>query len=123
MKKIYFAHSSGFDFKKDLYLPIRCSKLNSQYNFIFPHEHGLGAYSSKEFFKTCDFVFAEVSFASTGTGIELGWANYQNVPIIGFYKVGNKVASSTTLITNKLIEYKDKYDLVDKMQTFLNNIN
>jgi hypothetical protein len=41
MKKIYFAHSSGFDFKKDLYLPIRNSKLNSQYNFIFPHEHGL----------------------------------------------------------------------------------
>jgi hypothetical protein len=45
------------------------------------------------------------------------------VPIIAFYKVGKKVASSTTLITNKLIEYKDKYDLVDKMQTFLNNIN
>ena len=91
--KIYIAHSTKYNFKEDLYAPIRNSELNSNYDFILPHENSDGQFNSKDLFETgCDLLIAEVSLPSIGMGIELGWANMKNIPIICFYKKGSQVS-------------------------------
>ncbi len=69
---IYVAHSREFDFKKDLYEPIRNSELNDLAEVILPHEQSEEPFNIKEGLKTVDYMIAEVSFPSIGLGIELG---------------------------------------------------
>lgn len=81
--KIYVAHSRSFDFKKELYEPIRKNFLNNEHTFILPHEHSEEPFNSKDYLKDeADLVIAEVSEPSTGLGIELGWADAHQVLII-----------------------------------------
>lgn len=119
MKKIYFAHSTSFDFKNELYSPIRNSDLNTKYQFILPHETSDTLFNSKQLIKTFDYVFAEVSYPSTGLGIELGWADSFGIPIIAFYRVENKISSTIAGITELVFEYNDSMDLVLKMKKVL----
>lgn len=121
--KIYVCHSKGFDFKNELYEPLKNSGLNVE--FIFPHENSSESFNSKELFEKhlCDLVLAEVSIPATGQGIELGWANVFNIPIVCFYKTGTIPAGSLRVITDKIIEYSDSNDLINKltMELKLNN--
>ena len=72
--KIYFAHSRSHDFQKEIYDPIRSSHVYKNHEIIFPHENGISI-NSKMTIELCDLLIAEVSFPSTGLGIEIGWAN------------------------------------------------
>ncbi len=110
--RIYIGHSREFDFKKEFYEPLK--KLN--YEFIFPHEHSDEPFNSKEFLKTCDLMIAEVSFPSTGLGIEIGWADFLEIPIIFIYKSGSKISGSLKLMKGKFIEYSDGEDLKRKLK-------
>lgn len=112
--KIFVPHSSNFDFKNELYLPIRNSVLNRQHTFILPQEHGKEQIT-KDVIKNCDLVLAEVSYPSTGQGIELGWATIFNVPVICIYKEGQTYSSSLNFITNRFISYKNSTDLITKL--------
>src|SRR3989344_4757374 len=98
--KIYFCHSLNFDYKENLYKPVRNSEFNSQNEIIFPYEDGFLAIKTKDLIKTCNAVFAEVSFPSTGLGIELGWADIYAVPIVCLYKTDTKISGSLKFITN-----------------------
>lgn len=122
MPKIYFAHSTSFDFKNELYSPIRKSNLNSKYQFILPHEKSSDQFNSKELIQTFDYVFAEVSYPSTGLGIELGWPNRLDIPIVAFYKSGSKISGSMYSLTKNVIEYKDGVDLIEKMEAYLKKL-
>jgi hypothetical protein len=115
--KIYIAHSTEFDFKKDLYQPIKSSRLNSEHEFIFlPKTYTEASdFVTRDIIKTCDLVIAEVSFPSTGLGIELGWADVFKCPIICIYKKGRKISDSLKVVTDNVIEYTDKKDLIDKV--------
>ena len=67
---IYVSHARKFDFKNELYLPLRQSDLNSQYEIVLPHEHSDSPFSSKEFFRDrCDVLVVEASIGATGVGI------------------------------------------------------
>jgi len=70
---------------------------------------------SKEVIQKVDLLIAEVSYASTGQGIELGWAEAQNIPIICFYKLTSKFSSSLKFVTSDIIEYSDENDFLDKL--------
>jgi hypothetical protein len=73
--KIYVSHSTSFDFKEELYKPIRSSDLNSIHEIILPHEDSNEQFKTLDLFKSggCKLIIAEVSYPSTGQGIELGW--------------------------------------------------
>lgn len=114
--KIYVGHSRDFDFKNDLYEPL--SKI-SGVDFIFPHENSDQPFNSKEALKEVDLMFAEVSFPSTGLGIELGWANLYNKPILAFFKQGEKISGSVKYIATQVVEYSDAEDLISKLRTIL----
>lgn len=116
MKKIYFCHSSEFDYIKELYLPIKGSKLYKENEVILPHD-GVGRVNSKEIIKECDFIIAEVSYQSTGMGIELGWAESFGKEIICIYKAGQKYSKSLCHISKVFLPYKDSDDLLKWMST------
>lgn len=113
--KIYVSHAKSFDFVKELYQPLKDAKLPIE--FIFPHEEGSDPYDSKLLLERhgCDLILAEVSYPATGQGIELGWADAYKMSVICFYKSGTKPAGSLKVITDKIIEYSDENDLVNKL--------
>lgn len=117
--KIYISHSRFFEFKKELYEPIRQSPLNDEHEIIFPHEFSEASFDSRELFKSCDLMIAEVSFASIGLGIELGWANSQNLPIIALHKSTTQISPSVSKVTNNIISYTDSPDLIQKLSVYL----
>ena len=122
MKKIYISHSTSFDFKKELYEPIRKSYLDKEYNFVLPHEDSEKLFNSKEYLRSCDLVIAEVSYPSTGLGIELGWANLYKVPIVCIYKTGFKLSNSLKAVCNSFIEYTNSQDMISKIALSIPNL-
>lgn len=104
MKKIYVIHSRAFDFENELYLPL--SK-QTDFEFIFPHTKESELRDSKHLIRDCDFVLAEISYSSTGSGIEIGRAECAGVPIVAIYKKGSNVFSSIKFLTNEVIEYEN----------------
>lgn len=119
---IYVAHSSKFDYIKKLYEPMKNAKSLSMHNFFFPHDEANRFVKTREIIKNYDLVIAEVSLPATGLGIELGWADYSNTPILCIYEKGAKFSSSLKFITNNFIEYDDSEDLIEKIEKFLNNL-
>ena len=117
--KIYVTHSTSFDFQNELYGPLRKSELNMVHEIVLPHEHSSEQFSSKEFMKECDVVLAEVSYPSTGQGIELGWANTYNVPIVCLNKKGMKVSGALKTVSEVFIEYENTEDMVKKLGQYL----
>jgi nucleoside 2-deoxyribosyltransferase len=83
--KIYVAHSSNFDFKNKLYMPLRASALNSEHEILLPQEGPIEEITL-DMINTCDAVVAEVSMPSLGAGIEIGWADAAGVPVIAMYE-------------------------------------
>ena len=122
MEKIYVVHSSSFDFKQELYVPIRNSKLNTLYEVLLPHENSREPFNSKEEIKNCKVMIAEVSYPSTGLGIELGWADLYEIPIIFTYKEGSKLSSSLKVVSSNFIEYASVEKLFFDIEKVMENI-
>jgi hypothetical protein len=118
-RRIYVGHSGDFDFKNILYRPILESKLNTAYDFTFPHESTSMPFNSRTFLKNCDGMIAEISYPSTGLGIELGWADLYEIPIIALYQKGKQPSKSTKVITSDFISYNDSKELIRKLSSTL----
>lgn len=120
--KIYVCHSSIFNYKKNLYKPIRESTLNKKHEFIFPHETSDTPFKSKDIIPKCDLIISEISYPSTGMGIELGWANKECKRILFVYKKGVEISKSLKEISSDFIEYLDTKDLIKKLELFFNKL-
>lgn len=118
---IYISHSRSFDFKNELYEPIRNSVLSQEHTFILPHENDETPFNTKELFqkKGCDLVIAEVSYPATGQGIELGWAEMLGIPIICIYKDGAKISGSLSVISKKFLMYTDTENMIQDISGVL----
>ncbi len=119
--KIYITHATSFDYRNELYSPLRKSKLNMLHEIILPHENSNQHFPSKELMSTYDLVIAEVSFPSTGQGIELGWADTCNTPIVCFYKSDKNPSSSLKALSNTFIEYTSSEDMIGKLEDYLSS--
>lgn len=117
--KIFVAHSSNFDFNNKLYIPIRNSELNNLHTFLFPQENNKQEIITKDIIKSCDLVIVEISYPSTGAGIEMGWANAFNVPIICIYEKGNKFSSAINYVADEIIEYSHPQDFLSRLSVIL----
>lgn len=111
--KIYVAHASSFDYIKQLYEPLKNSKLGKEHQFIFPHEKNSEPTHSKANILSCDVFFAEVSYPSTGLGIELAWASDAGCKILCFAKQDSKPSSSINLLGSNIFRYSDQDELID----------
>lgn len=113
--KLYLAHSSGYDYKTELYRPLKAA-FASEYEIFFPHDSNADGVKSKDIIPTCDVILAEVSLPSTGQGIELGWADAHNIPIICFYRTGSNLSSALHFISNSVFEYNTSEEMITKLR-------
>lgn len=120
---IYVAHSNKFDYIKKLYEPIKSFEPLSKHNFFFPHDEVNKLVKTKDIIRDYDLVIAEVTLPATGLGIELGWADYSNTPILCIYEKEAQISSSLKFITNNFIEYDNPDDMVSKISDFLNKLS
>ena len=121
--QIYFGHSKDFDYINEYYNPIKENKLLQKEILIFPHKNNTNNYNERAFYTNLDLFIAEVSYCATGLGIELGWANDDNIPIYCFYKKGTKPSSSLKSITNNIIEYNSLEELSSNIEQIVIKLN
>lgn len=117
--KIYCTHATTFDYKNEFYEPLKKSELNQSHELFFPHETDLFI-NSKEIIKSCNLVLAEVSYPSTGMGIELGWADAFNIPIIAAHKNDSDPSKSLGVLTKHILPYDSMSDLTGRLQRVIN---
>lgn len=111
-KKVCFvSHSSSYDFENELYQPLRKVSEGMGYNFLLPHENQGEVVNSKVMIERAEVVLAEVSNASTGQGIELGWAQDRNKKIVCVYKKGSSVSRSLQFVCGEMLEYQGGEEL------------
>ena len=113
--KIYIGHSSNLEYEEELYEPLKNSVLEKVHRMIFPHESTEFSNSKKFLKNDCDLFIAEVSRASTGLGIELGWADQFDVPIICVCYKDAQPSEALKTVTGSIIRYKNKNELVEKL--------
>lgn len=116
---IFVTHSSAYDYEHELYLPLRNSILNHKYSFFLPKEGRFDEVITIDYIKNSEVVLAEVSYPSTGQGIELGWANTLQVPIICIYKKETKYSAALSKLTNRFYFYADSRDMIKKIEIAL----
>lgn len=117
--KIIVIHASSFDYEKEFYAPLKKAVEGTGHELIFPHVWHEQKKSTKEFLKNAGLVIGEVSYPSTGQGIEFGWADMLNVPILFLRKQGAKSSSALKYLRGEFIEYATSEDLAQKVRTYL----
>lgn len=117
--KIFVSHSTGFDYIELLYKPLKEFFNENAIGFILPEEKQS---NSKQAISSCDIFIAEVSYPSTGSGIEIGWADMLNKPIYFIYITGSKPSSALKYVSDKFIEYDDIEDLKVKLKNLLHTL-
>ncbi len=119
--RIYISHSKELDYLDVLYHPLRESQLNTEHEIILPHELHVETTQvvSRDILRVCDLCIAEVSYSATGLGIELGWADAFDCPILCIYKSGSKVSGSLKVITKDFIEYESREDMIERITQYL----
>ncbi len=110
--RIYIGHSKTFDYKNELYLPIRNYDNLREYEIILPHEKSDTSSNTRAFYRNIDLFIVECSYPATGLGIELGWAYDDNKPIYCIYKKGMKIGGSLKTVTNNFYEYSNTEELL-----------
>ena len=116
--KIFVAHSSNFDFKNKLYVPLRGSELNSQHEILLPQEGAIEEIT-REMINGCDVLVAEVSAPSLGAGIEIGWADAAGVPVIAMYEKDLRPSFSIDNAVTDRFEYENSSDMLTQLAASL----
>ncbi len=112
LMKIFVTHASSFNFQDELYKPLRESSLNQEHEFILPQENGR-LEVDKELIKSCNLIIAEVSHPSTGQGIELGWADMLDIPIVCIYKEGTNFSPALHYVSKKFLMYTSGENMIE----------
>lgn len=121
--KIYVAHSSSFDFQGELYEPLD-RILSGAHDLILPHSKNMSQFESRDLFKTkgCDVIIAEITLPSIGLGIELGWANIFEIPIICIHRQDSAPPAALQLVSSKFIPYKEISDIQVELTSMLDEL-
>jgi hypothetical protein len=121
--KVYLAHSSKFDYKNDLYLPIKRSSLPSLYEFIYLLDNPQNLPNTKDMIQTFQVVIGEISYPSTGAGIEIGWADAFGIPIILIHNQSYSPPDYYKTLSSYIIEYDNSEKIPDLIATPLKLIS
>lgn len=112
---IQVLHSSDFDYKKELYAPLRANEYMREHDILLPHETSEKGVGSYETLRQMDLVIAEVSYPSTGMGMELGWAYHYRVPILMIHKKGAHISGSLRWLDWDVVSYENTEDMIQKI--------
>ena len=115
---IQFGHSREYDYKKELYQPIKKSDILGNHQIILPHDDNISWVDpiSRETLKQVDTFFAEVSYPSTGLWIEIWYASIYWKKTICFYKKWFKISWSLKYLCNDFFEYTNSGDMIKQIE-------
>ena len=116
--RIYIAHSRDFDYQNELYVPLKNSDIFKQHEFILPHD-GDNYKHDRDFYKSVDLVIAEVSYPSTGLGIELGFLYDDNKKIYCIHNKNRKISGSINIVSKNIYEYENKEDMLNIIEDII----
>jgi nucleoside 2-deoxyribosyltransferase len=119
--QIYLTHATCFNYQEELYKPLQHLVL-PQAKLILPHLNHTQAINSQHIITQSDLVIAEVSFASTGMGIELGWASLLNKPIYCVHRYNTQYSSSIKVITQQIMAYEGSAQLAQGLTAIYQEI-
>jgi len=117
---VYLIHSAHNDFLNELYSPIKNASSLVGYDFYLPHEEATWK-NTKDIIKEADLVIAEVTVGGTGIGIELGWANAFNKPIIAMFREETECPRSVKAVTERVVPYNQN-NLVKVIEIEINKL-
>ena len=118
--KIYLIHASSYpDFKHNLYQPLISSELTNKHTFVFPHDDKKKPFNSKNTIFTSNLIIAEVSYASLGVGIELGWAECSKRKILCLHREGIDISSSIKEVCTDFVQYTNQEFMVKQIQCWI----
>jgi|APHM01.1.fsa_nt_gi hypothetical protein len=109
--KIYVRHSTDFNFEQKLYQPLMRSRVSDRHEIILPHRSEFT--NSKEIIMGCDLMVAEVSYPSTGLGIELGWAEEFNTDVVCIHRREEKPSKAIQVVTEDAESYRDEDEIIN----------
>lgn len=95
------------------------AKSHSNIRFYFPEETPEEIAQTKDEIESSDLVLVEVSIASTGSGIELGWANAAKVPIIAFHQGGAEPSPAIKFATQDIHVYVTEEHILSVLKKLL----
>jgi hypothetical protein len=117
--KIFVSHSSNYDYNKQLYVPFLEVVENSNHNVFLPEIDRDNIIKTKDIIMKSDLFIVECSRPSIGLGIECGWAEAFNVPIVAIYEQSFKLSGSIKFITDKIYSYCNKNELKQLLKTII----
>lgn len=85
----------------------------------YPHEQQAEVQLTQTAITEADLVLVEVSVPSTGSGIELGWANAAGKKIIAFHQGGSEPSPSVKFVTSEVHTYVTQEHIIDVLETLI----
>lgn len=92
------------------------ARKHTDVKFVFPEESKEDIQKTKDDIASADLVIAEVSISSTGSGIELGWANAAGVPIVVFHQGGAEPSPAIKFATQDIQVYVTEDHIVQVLE-------
>ena len=120
---IRIGHSTAFDFKTELYAPLRAMALPPDVVLSRPHETTDAGSCTLSFFEDgCALFIAEVSYASTGLGMEIGYADLLGIPVVCIHRNDMKPSSSLQRVAKKFLAYDTAEELQEHVSALLQEL-
>lgn len=88
---------------------------HSKIAIVFPHTTAEEVHLTKKAIETCDRILVEISIPSTGSGIEMGWANAVGKPITAFHQGGSEHSPAVKFATEDIHVYITEDDIVEQL--------
>src|SRR5688500_45189 len=121
--RIQIGHSRSFDFQNELYIPISTSIVLRKHSIILPHAIESKPVDTLHTIKDIDLFIAEISYPSTGLGIEIGFAICNNIPVIGIHRFGSVVSQSAIRFASKVFQYSNSEEFVSLIETEITKLD
>lgn len=118
--KIYIGHSRDprLNYLVELYQPLIASL--SEDSIIVPHVSGAESeINSEVILPSCNLMIAEVSYPSTGLGMELAWASAANIPVLCIHKASCGPSSSIVNAFSNILSYENAIDMVNQVVNWI----
>jgi len=119
-KKIWFvSHPSG----SAAHTPVFFSAINdfaaSQegIEIVFPHQEAEETHLTQAQIAKADLVLVEVSIPSTGSGIELGWANALGKEVVAFHQGGSQPSPAIKFVAKQIHVYVTREDIINTLDS------
>lgn len=108
---IYVGHAKHLNYREELYPSLKKVGEKTGVTFVLPHDLSDEPFPSKDVLPTCDLMVADVSLPALGLGIEIGWANMMEIPILFIHQSDSEFSRSIQEVSTAILSYKDGDDL------------